>query len=369
MVLDVARAVKPGRKLIAAYLRALGHGRAAASSSGCRSLHDRVEPRLRTLVADALGVEPQALERETSLVHDLAADSLDLLDLAVQVEDEFGIAFPERDLGAVATYGDFAAATVALVACKLRAEEPEPAGAAVAVRVGGSAAPRVVRVLGNAPYDRELLGETLRSAGPDEPVDVSRVGGAGAEALERMLLRARFAGVDVRTPDGAPGNAQPADAAAAAAADAARSWPASRLVAASLALMDALGGERDMSLRRLAAGRSADDGLFARRRTTDECVTAFRSVVETYLDVLDDSRTILHAAARELGRLDLVRRAIDERGMDGDEATAAFDSIADALLCYVHALQSQAAWQRTRLPPRSISPRASRPGEQHELRA
>src|SRR5689334_3662040 len=80
MVLDAAwaRSAKPGRKMIAAYLRVLGNGRRTASTA-YRSLHERVEPRLRAVLADALGVAPEALEAETSLVHDLAADSLDLL--------------------------------------------------------------------------------------------------------------------------------------------------------------------------------------------------------------------------------------------------------------------------------------------------
>jgi acyl carrier protein len=366
MVLDGARArsAKPGRKLIAAYLRVLGNGRSGTTSSSFRSLHDRVEPRLRAVVADALGVDADALEAETSLAHDLAADSLDLLDLAVQVEDEFEIAFPEREVSALATYGDLAAATVALVACRLRVEEVEPATAPVEVRIGGGAAPRVVRVLGNDPYDRELLADVLRSARPDERVDVSRVGGGPVDSLERTLVRARFAGADVRSPDGAVD--APPDGPA---EDDAPSWTAGRLAAASLALLEALGDEREASIRRVAVRRGPYDELAVCRSTSDDRVAAFRTVVETYLDVLDDSRAILHAAARELGRLDLVRRAVDERGMVADEVRAAFDSIADALLCYVHALQSQVAWLRTRLPPRAASPRPTRSSEPQELRA
>jgi acyl carrier protein len=365
-----ARPAKPGRKLIAAYLRVLGNSRSASVSSGFRSLHDRVEPRLRAVVADAFGVDVDVLDPETSLVHDLAADSLDLLDLVVRLEDEFGIAFPEREVGAVATYGDLAGATVALVACRLRAEESAPASAAVEVRIGSGAVPRVVHVVGNAPYDRELLRDALRAARPDETVEVSRVGGAPAESLDRTLIDARFAGTDVRTPGvpGAPAEPSP-DVSADDPSDTGRSWPASRLVTASLALMESLGEERDASLRRLAVRRATVGDLAACRTTTNDRVAAFRTVVETYLDVLDDSRTILHAAARELGRLGLVRRAIDERGMNADEVCAAFDSIADALLCYVHALQSQEAWLRTRLPPRAISSRPTDSTDRQELRA
>jgi len=74
----------------------------------------RVERRLRRVVADNLGVALEDLTPEVSLTDDLAADSLDLLELAVALEEELGFTVPERMLSDVRTYGDLVRATAML---------------------------------------------------------------------------------------------------------------------------------------------------------------------------------------------------------------------------------------------------------------
>src|SRR2546426_2359928 len=81
----------------------------------------RVEPRLRRVVADNLGVALEDLTPEVSLTDDLAADSLDVLELALVLEEEFGFTVPERVLSDVRTYGDLVRAT-AMLASERRAE-------------------------------------------------------------------------------------------------------------------------------------------------------------------------------------------------------------------------------------------------------
>src|SRR5882724_3661388 len=73
-----------------------------------------VEPRIRRLVADYLGVSADELTPEVSLTDDLAADSLDLVELALALEGEFGIEVPERTLDEVRTYGDLVETAAAL---------------------------------------------------------------------------------------------------------------------------------------------------------------------------------------------------------------------------------------------------------------
>ena len=41
-----------------------------------------------------------------SLVHDLAADSLDVLELVLELESEFGLRLPDEQVGDVRTYDD-----------------------------------------------------------------------------------------------------------------------------------------------------------------------------------------------------------------------------------------------------------------------
>jgi acyl carrier protein len=81
-----------------------------------------VEPRVRRVVADSLGVTLEDLTAEVSLADDLAADSLDVLELALVLEEEFGFPLPERVLSDVRSYGDLVSATVMLARERRAAE-------------------------------------------------------------------------------------------------------------------------------------------------------------------------------------------------------------------------------------------------------
>jgi acyl carrier protein len=72
----------------------------------------RVVSRLRWLVARELGVDEEALADETSLRDDLAADSLDLLELALVLEGDLGAVLPEAIFDGVSTYGELVGAIV-----------------------------------------------------------------------------------------------------------------------------------------------------------------------------------------------------------------------------------------------------------------
>jgi acyl carrier protein len=65
-----------------------------------------MEPRVRSIVAIHLDVDPERLKPEARLGEDLCVDSLAAIDLAMVLEDEFDIALPEEVLGCVRTYGD-----------------------------------------------------------------------------------------------------------------------------------------------------------------------------------------------------------------------------------------------------------------------
>src|SRR3989442_13906556 len=72
-----------------------------------------IEPRLRGVVAERLGVGPEDLRPAVSLTDDLAADSLDLIDLGLALEAECGVVLRRRALESVRTYGDLIAAVAA----------------------------------------------------------------------------------------------------------------------------------------------------------------------------------------------------------------------------------------------------------------
>lgn len=65
-----------------------------------------LEPRVRSIVAVHLDVDPKRLKPEARLGEDLCVDSLAAIELAMVLEDEFDIALPEEVVGCVRTYGD-----------------------------------------------------------------------------------------------------------------------------------------------------------------------------------------------------------------------------------------------------------------------
>ena len=64
------------------------------------------EPRVRSVVALHLDVDPERLHLGARLGEDLCVDSLAAIEMAMVLEDEFDIALPEEVLGCVRTYGD-----------------------------------------------------------------------------------------------------------------------------------------------------------------------------------------------------------------------------------------------------------------------
>lgn len=52
--------------------------------------------KVRSIVAKTLGVEESKITLETSLVNDLGADSIDAVEIIMELEDEFGIEFDDE---------------------------------------------------------------------------------------------------------------------------------------------------------------------------------------------------------------------------------------------------------------------------------
>lgn len=62
--------------------------------------------RIKEITADALGTEVSELTAETSFKDDLGADSLDLFELVMALEEEFEVEIPTEDLEEIKTLGD-----------------------------------------------------------------------------------------------------------------------------------------------------------------------------------------------------------------------------------------------------------------------
>ena len=64
------------------------------------------EGRIRSIVAEQLGVDLSEVTPEASILDDLGADSLDVVELVMTLEDEFDIEVPDEDVEGMRTIGD-----------------------------------------------------------------------------------------------------------------------------------------------------------------------------------------------------------------------------------------------------------------------
>ena len=65
-----------------------------------------VNEKVRHIIVDQLGVSEDAVVPEASFVDDLGADSLDLVELVMALEEEFGKEIPDEDAGNIKTVKD-----------------------------------------------------------------------------------------------------------------------------------------------------------------------------------------------------------------------------------------------------------------------
>jgi len=65
-----------------------------------------LENRIKEIIADQLGVEIEKLKEDANFVQDLGADSLDVVELVMAFEEEFGIEIPDEDAEKIRTVGD-----------------------------------------------------------------------------------------------------------------------------------------------------------------------------------------------------------------------------------------------------------------------
>lgn len=63
--------------------------------------------KLCTLIAEQFGVDADAITADTAFVDELGADSVDLVDLSMALEEEFGLEeMEEEEISSIVTVGD-----------------------------------------------------------------------------------------------------------------------------------------------------------------------------------------------------------------------------------------------------------------------
>lgn len=67
---------------------------------------ENIEDRVKEIIVNELGVEPEKVTEDASFVEDLGADSLDTVELVMAFEEEFEIEIPDEDAEQLQTVGD-----------------------------------------------------------------------------------------------------------------------------------------------------------------------------------------------------------------------------------------------------------------------
>ncbi|PWM39357.1 MAG: acyl carrier protein [Clostridiales bacterium] len=62
--------------------------------------------KVRQLLVEQLDVDAELVTMEASITEDLGADSLDLVDLVMELENEFDTEIPDEDIQTIKTVGD-----------------------------------------------------------------------------------------------------------------------------------------------------------------------------------------------------------------------------------------------------------------------
>ena len=65
-----------------------------------------LDERVKKIIVEQLGVNPEQVTTEASFIDDLGADSLDTVELVMALEEEFDIEIPDEDAENITTVGE-----------------------------------------------------------------------------------------------------------------------------------------------------------------------------------------------------------------------------------------------------------------------
>lgn len=66
----------------------------------------QLEEKVKDIIVEQLGVNPEQVTPQASFIEDLGADSLDIVELVMAFEEEFGVEVPDEDAEKLQRVGD-----------------------------------------------------------------------------------------------------------------------------------------------------------------------------------------------------------------------------------------------------------------------
>ncbi len=61
--------------------------------------------KVKELVAEQLGIDVNTIKPESNIIEDLGADSLDVIEMLMTLEEEYGITIPDEKINQIKTIG------------------------------------------------------------------------------------------------------------------------------------------------------------------------------------------------------------------------------------------------------------------------
>jgi len=68
--------------------------------------HEEIYDKVKDVIVDQLNVDETDVSEDAAFVDDLGADSLDIVELVMALEEQFGISIPDEEAETIKTVGD-----------------------------------------------------------------------------------------------------------------------------------------------------------------------------------------------------------------------------------------------------------------------
>lgn len=69
-------------------------------------MNNNIFEKLKALAVEQIGIDPALIKPESDIIKDLGCDSLDIVDMLMSVEEEFGVTVEDKDVSEMRTMAD-----------------------------------------------------------------------------------------------------------------------------------------------------------------------------------------------------------------------------------------------------------------------